>query len=365
MPDRAGSKNRRWRHIKEIALRPSIDEIALRSIVVIYTASPPGIALAMSGGYCLKWTRHGLATSLSTTDRIEYVNLGEVLLWENAIMRKKMLTIALVLFALAIPVGMAEALRIAPPPGPVRIVNSDAVFVGRVTGIEPMDVEAKAFPGSKEMVKYRIAVVKVNQIINGLKDEKEVRVGFVPFVAPKGRPIIGGRGNPQLEVGQEGIFMISKHHDGKFYQAPNFGYFVPAAQKNFDDEIKTAKKVVAVMGDTKKVLQSKDADERLLAALIVVSKYRTQKPPFSNKEEPIDAEESKLILNAIANAKWQQVKFGEPDPLNLFFQLGINEKDGWMFPKQNTPENLRNAVQAWIRDHGEYRVKRFVEAQPK
>jgi hypothetical protein len=281
-------------------------------------------------------------------------------------MRTKLLAVALTATVLAVSAGAARALMIAPPPGPVRVSNSDAVFVGRVTSIEPMDVDAKAFPEAKETTKYRIAVIKVNKIINGLKDEKEVRVGFIPFVAPK-KPIIGPkRGSPQLEVGQEGLFMISKHHEGKFYNAPNYGYFVSAQQKDFDSEVKTAQKIVAVMGNTKKAMESKDADERLLAATIVVSKYRTQKPPFPNKEEPIDAEESKLILNAIATAKWGQVKFGEPNPQMLFFQLGINDKDGWMAPKGAvTPEKMRDAVQAWIRDHSDYRIKRFVPGDAK
>ena len=102
--------------------------------------------------------------------------------------------------------------------GPRAIVNSEAVFVGRVLEIEPQDVDAKAFPAAKDTTKYRIAVVKVNEVIRGLKEEKTIRVGFIPLTAPK--KIIGGRGNPQLEVGQEGLFMISKHSDGKFYQAP-------------------------------------------------------------------------------------------------------------------------------------------------
>ena len=276
-------------------------------------------------------------------------------------MQKKLFVLALVAAGAVLPIAFARAMRIAPPPGPVRIVNSDVVFVGRVTEFEPIDVDAKAFPGAKETVKYRIAIVKVNQVINGLKDEKTLRVGFIPLVAPKpGLPMIRQRGGPQLEVGQEGLFMISKHAEGKFYNAPNYGYFVSGQQKNFDDEIKTAKKVVTIMADTKSALQSKDADERLMAVSILVGKYRAAKS-FPNKEEPIDAAESKLILTAIATAKWQPTKFGEPNPQQLFYQLGINEKDGWKVPmKINGPDDMRIAVQAWIRDHGDYRVKRFV-----
>ena len=120
------------------------------------------------------------------------------------------------------------------------------------------------------------------------------------------------------------------------------------------------------MADTKKALQSKDADERLVAASIAVAKYRTPKAPFPNKEEPIDAEESKLILSVIANAKWGAFKFGEPNPQQLFFQLGVTDKDGFQPPRKITsPDDMKNAIQGWIRDHGDYRIKRFVQSTEK
>ena len=53
-------------------------------------------------------------------------------------MRNRMVALAFVAVGLTAPIEMARALMIAPPPGPVRIVNSDAVFVGRVTQISRM-----------------------------------------------------------------------------------------------------------------------------------------------------------------------------------------------------------------------------------
>jgi hypothetical protein len=276
-------------------------------------------------------------------------------------MRTKFLVLMLVLVGVAIPVGVTQALVIAPPPGPVRVANSDAVFVGR-------DVEAKAFPGAKDPTKYRIAIVKVNEILHGLKEEKTVRVGFIPFVQKPGVFIGGGGRSPQLQVGQEGLFMVTKHPAGKFYNAPGFGYFVSSQDmNNFDTEIKSTKKALAILKDTKAALQSKDAEERLLAAAIQIARYRTQKPPFPNKEEPIDAEESKLILNAIANAKWGPVKFGQVNPEQLLFQIGISDKDGFVRPKTAvTPEQMQKLVQTWVAANaGTYRMKRFVAAETK
>lgn len=282
-------------------------------------------------------------------------------------MRKKLLALAIVFAGFAAPIGTAYALIAIMPVGPASVSNADAVFVGKVTEIEPAEVDAKPFPGSKDTVKYKIAVVKVSEGIRGIKDVKSVRVGFQVPVAPKpGQPIIGGgRRSPQLDVGQEGLFMISMHADGKFYQAPNFGMFVATNNKSFEGDVKMAKRVVAVMNNTKQALESRDADERLMAVQILVTKYRT--PKAGNNQEPIDAAESKLILNAIATAEWKPARFGEPNPYQLFNQLGITDKDGWKAPiRVKSQDEIRDAVQAWIKSNGDtYRIKRFVGATDK
>ncbi len=277
-------------------------------------------------------------------------------------MRKKLLALAIVAVAVAIPTASAFALIAVMPMGPTQIANADAVFIGKVTEIEPAEVDAKPFPGSKDTVKFKVAVIKISEGIHGVKDVQSVRVGFqAPVAAKPGRPIIGGgRGVANLQVGQEGLFVISIHADGKFYQAPNFGAFIASANKTFENDVKMAKRTVAVMGNTKQALESKDADERLMAASILVSKYRT--PKAGTNQEPIDAAESKLILNAIANASWKQARFGEPNPYQLFNQLGINQNDGWKAPtKIKSQDDLRDAVQDWIKKNGDsYRIKRYV-----
>jgi hypothetical protein len=280
-------------------------------------------------------------------------------------MRTKLFRLAIVVAGLTIPIGAASALVMIMPIGPATITNADAVFIGKVTEIEPADVDAKAFPGAKETVKYKVAVVTINETILGAKDVKSVRVGFQAAVAPKpGVPIIGGgRRGPTLTVGQEGLFVISMHADGKFYQAPNFGAFVPTANKTFDNDVKLAKRVVTVMANTKQALESKDADERLMAAAIQITKYRT--PKGSTKQEPIDATESKLILTAISTGNWKPARQGDPNPQTLFFQLGIGPKDGWQQPKIKGPDDLRNAIQAWIRANENYRIQRYVVSTEK
>jgi hypothetical protein len=277
-------------------------------------------------------------------------------------MRKKILALAYLTAGLVLPIGFAAAgVLVAPPPIPVRIANSEVVFVGKVVALEPVDVDAKAFPAAKETTKYTIAIVNVSKVISGLKDEKMVRVGFIAKTKPG--PI--GLFNPKLTVGQEGLFMIRKHVEGKFYQAPMNGFFISSQQKTFEDDIKLANKALAISADTKSALKSKDADERLMAAAMVIAKYRTHTPGVTIKEEPIDAAESKLILSAISDAKWGPVRFGELNPQQVFFQLGVGPKDGWKAPTKISPDDMRKAVQAWIQDHPDYRIRRFVPAAEK
>ena len=278
-------------------------------------------------------------------------------------MRMKLTDLSLLTAALLLPAASALALIAIMPVGPNQIVNADAVFIGKVTEIEPAEVEAKAFPGAKETSKYKVAVVKISEGIRGGKELKSIRVGFLaPVPAKPGAPIIGGgRRGPMLMVGQEGLFIISMHHEGRFYQAPNFGGFVATANKTFDNDVKMAKRVVGVMANTRQALESKDADERLMAAAILVTQYRTPKGA-GNKLEPIDAAESKLILDAIASANWKPARFGETNPYQLFNQLGIGAQDGWKIPaKLKGQDELREAVQAWIKANGDsYRIQRYV-----
>ena len=284
-------------------------------------------------------------------------------------MQKKLYALLLVGAALAVPVGFAWALRVAPPPGPARVTGSDLVFIGKVTEIEPAELDVKQFPGAKNTVKYKIAVIKITDAIRGVKEVKSVRVGFIaPAPRQPGVPIIGGgRGGPALQVGQEGLFMLKMHASGQFYDAPDFGYFTPAAQQNFADEVKTARKVVAIINNTKGALESKENEERMIAASLLIGKYRQRQGAGPFREEPIDAAESKLILNALANANWKVTRYGDPNPYQLFTQLGVTAKDGWNQPKKiKSQDDLRNAVQAWIRDKGDsYRIKRWVAQNEK
>ena len=262
----------------------------------------------------------------------------------------------LTLVCLTICASSAQAgVMIRPAPGPTRIDKSDAVIVGKVDRIEPEDVKVGE-------TMYRIAVVKVNDAIKGAKDAKTLRIGFVP--TPDGRPKIIRPGfRPiQLQVGQEGIFLLAKNAKGDFYTiGGQAGFYINSENnKDFDKEVQIAKTTVKVLNKPMDALEAKNAEERLIAAAVFIDKYRTFRGPRA-AQEPINAEESKLILQALANADWKtQVNSTSlrPSAQQLFQRLGVTATDGFMVPMGG---DYQTVAQAWCRDNAaKYRIQRYV-----
>jgi hypothetical protein len=275
-----------------------------------------------------------------------------------------------------------------------RLAPVDVVVVGRVVAFEPMDVEATPAPNQGK-VNYRIAVVQVTEAIQGVKkDVQTIRVGFVaqgnvapgginggaggvqilPAVQPAIQPVPPGGfgrrpyyGPMQLQMGQDGIFMLSKHHKENFYLAPNFTSFINRQNNpNFDNEVKTTKQITKVMENPMAALKGEDAQERTMAAAYLITKYRTNTTGQPTKQEPISVEESKLILNALAKGDWTVGRFNQaiPSSFELFNQLGLTAKDGY------NPQNIRNqqdivqAMQKWLTDNSDKYVIQKLVADP-
>lgn len=261
--------------------------------------------------------------------------------------------------------SIARAMMIMPQPGPARVVNSDAVVIGKVIALEPQDMTV-------DKVNYRIAVVKIDQALRG-KEMKQVRIGFIPppagGIRPGGPIIRPGFRGVQLQVGNDGLFLLKKHAKENFYTLGGpAGYFINSENnKTFDKEVQSVKSVIKLTENPKAGLKAKDAEERLLAAAILIEQYRAFRGP-GQKQEPIDAEESKQIMHALADADWKApVSFGgmRPNPTMLFNRLGITPKDGWQ-PRPQPGVNFQEAMQTWVRDHADtYRIQRFVASQTK
>jgi hypothetical protein len=266
-------------------------------------------------------------------------------------------------------------------PLPDRIVQSDFVVVGRVVALEPKDVEAVFSSESAYKLDYRIAVVKVKEVIHGQKDAKELRLGFVSpdqdrTVDKTGKaiPALWPLEFSPVKVGQEGMFFLRKHHQGNFYvNFVLFGGFLPSSDTpEFTKNLENARRLNKVLALPLEALKAENESNRFLAATMLVAHYRLswlkdRKLP----EKAIEAEESKLILKTLAEADWSDVTEAiapgkyPTHPYGVFLQLGVTKADGYDPPK-NTPDvrDTLKYTQVWLRDNQEkYRIQRFTSSK--
>ena len=272
---------------------------------------------------------------------------------------------------LALAAAPALAMMIAPPSVMQKVATSDAVVVGKVTAIAEKTIKAERWPGDKERGEFRIATVKVDGHILGVKGLTHVKVGWVPPPPPMpgrpGGPIrIGPRRGPAvtLEKGQEVLLFLKKHPREDFYTVPAYFDVVAKKSPGFAGELADAKKYARLLADPMANLKAKSKDARFQTAALLLARYRTFQP--GGKQEPIAAEESKLILEAIANANWDAQPKPRPGPFQrqmtpqtTFFMLGLQAKDGWAQPRNG--KEIPEAAKKWLKANaGSYRVQRFV-----
>jgi RNA polymerase sigma-70 factor (ECF subfamily) len=266
-------------------------------------------------------------------------------------------------------------------PLPDRIVQSDIVVVGRVVALAPKDVEAVFSSENPYNLDYRIAVLKVQEVIHGQKDVKEVRLGFISpdqdrkvDKTGKAMPPLWPLEFQPVKVGQEGMFFLRKHHHGNFYV--NFvlfgGFLASNDPPEFTKYLENARRLNKVLTLPLEALKAENASNRFLAATMLVTGYRLswlkdRKLP----EKAIDADESKLILKTLAEADWSDSTEAfcpskyPSHPYQVFLQLGVTKADGYDPPiKAPDSQDILRYTQNWLRDNQEkYRIQRFTSSK--
>ena len=262
-----------------------------------------------------------------------------------------------------------RAVLIRPAPVPERVATSEMIVAGKVTSIEEKTVKASSFPGNDDKVEYVVAVVKVNEAILGAKGLTHIKVGFMaPQGGRPGGPIRPGlRGQPKLEKDQEVLLFLSPHHSAEFQIIPAYFDMVDKSAPTYEKDIEAAKKCVKLLAEPEKGLKSKDAQERLETASILVAKYRNSKPSNKEpKEEAIDADLSKLIMNVLAEADWTPPKPGpgpstDASPISVFGRLDISPETEKSFKPPMDGNKYTEYIQTWVKDNKDtYRIKRLV-----
>jgi hypothetical protein len=283
----------------------------------------------------------------------------------------------------------ASGLMIAMRPASQRAATAQVVVVGKVTAIEKDTVDATRFAGDKEKVAHKVAVVKIENNLGGADNLTHIKVGFIPRPkaqpapvpqpggGPVGRPFVRprpGLQTPELKEGQEMLLFLDKHPSGGFYVMAAMSPPVDVTTDAGKKELESVKKVAALLADPAKGLKSDKADVRAETAALLVMKYRNY-PAFGGEVDqvPVGAEESKLILKALADADWKGTRTtpGTITPYGAFTQLGLTDKDGWkppVFPPQKPGQPpvdfvgiQKEAFVKWLAGPGkDYRVKKVV-----
>lgn len=285
-------------------------------------------------------------------------------------------TLSLAAVAALVVAAPVEAKRIAFFTPVQKIARADAVVVGKVGSIEKEPVSVAQFPNDPNKVDYKVAVVKVENGLIGADNTTHIKVGFIPAppadpnspAVPPGRPGRGGLPAVTLAEGTEGLFYLTKHHSGKFYTINPIMAPVDAKADDYKKQVELAKKAAAVLADPAKALKADKADDRLFAANMLVNKYRTYPDGAEEVENvKVGADESKLILKALAEGNWKPdpMDANAPNAFQAFSMLGLNEMDGWTYPMVKPGEDFidktKDAFTAWQAGKGkDYQVTKIV-----
>jgi hypothetical protein len=273
--------------------------------------------------------------------------------------RAPSLGISLLAPLLAAATPAHAAIPIPEPPVPQRVALADCVVVGEVAEVKPEPVHAAPdvkVPGAPK-VPYRMAVIRAETVVVGPRDLREVQVGFVAAPRPGGPRQAAFR----WTRGQEACFFLRKHPDEPFFVVRAGWDVLP---KKGAEEFARARALVQrcarLLDDPLAGLRAKGADERLLTAAMLIFRYRTAQFVYRGepRTEPIDAEQSRLILSALAEGSWSvREVYGPMGRLRLFYRLGLTEKDGW---RPEAAKDVPGAARAWLRANAAtYRIRRY------
>src|SRR5262249_40981226 len=156
-----------------------------------------------------------------------------------------------------------------------------------------------------------------------------------------------------LTKDQEGCFFLMKHPTESFFVVVAQEDAVNKASPEFEKYSKLVKKCAKSLDDPEHGLKSKEGSERLLAASLLLTHYRQPKLG-GDKQESIDADESKLILQAMAEADFSKTDTETGvNALNMFYELGLAPQDGWKPPTNVNQAKLFEAMKKWLKDNAE------------
>jgi tetratricopeptide (TPR) repeat protein len=266
---------------------------------------------------------------------------------------------SLVLFVVLLgPAAVTQAGFPTPePPIPQRVALADAIVVGRVARVEEEPVHAFPFLKVREgqKVLFKMFKVYIDRVLLGQAGLEHVRVGIGP-----------GQAMPGLTEEQTGCFFLHKHPEEPFYVLLAGSDFIDSRREEFGRILALASRCAGLLGNTDAGLRSREGEDRLLTAALLIFRFRTVQYAYSGvpRTEPIAAGLSRRILAALGEGSFSDKAAREPTGrLSLFLRLGLTAEDGWAPPRDLS--GIAAATEKWLAENAAtYRIRRYVPEEP-
>lgn len=231
-----------------------------------------------------------------------------------------------------------------------RFLAASTVVVGKVQSVETEAIESGG-------LKYSIANVKVEDGLIGTKNVTHLKVGF-----------ISAQRGTELASGGQYLLFLTKHPSEGFQIIPPMALPIPASDEaKYKKAVAEVEKAATAVKDPTAALKAEKAADRGHAAVVLLTMYRT--PPTGSPRlmdnEDLSADESKLLLDALAEADWATETHGISG-FSAFRGLNLTAKDGWtppgVKPGVSVFDEYKKAFVAWRGTAAgtEYRVKKLV-----
>lgn len=264
--------------------------------------------------------------------------------------------VALAILVSAVVLGWPASSRayLSMPKEPIahKVAAADCVVLGKITAIRAKPQQGQVWRYSaKPQWDFTIVEVEVAETLTGPRGVKQARFGFRNIKHYK----------PAIEVGQIGFFCGVKVGTNDFYIVPT-DCFCEQNDPSFKKDLALARRLGGLLWNPDEGLKSKDADDRLLTAYLLLLRacYVPWRHGETGKTEPIDRAQSKRILLALAEGNWnthgQEVRDAVA-ALQLAVKFGAPIMKS--FPSQQGEDQWPADAKEWLKQNAAtYRIHR-------